>query len=306
MLIIVLRMARYDQLAITFRNIPIPQLLLVVVGYFAGQLLSSYKWCTIANAGGVEASYPAALRAYFIGMYLNCFGLGTVGGDVARGLLLAPGQHRKAEALASVVADRLHGLAVLSGIGAVAACTYGIHSLEPRLAFVLIGLGGGIALGWFFAPPIVLKLLPASNKFRHKVEAILGAFPRRPAIIIRITAISIVFHLTQISLHRVMGLAVGVEIPWSVLLVTIPFVNILSTLPISWNGLGVRERAYVFFLVPTVLQPEHAVAFGAMWLLAVTVSSAIGGIVAVVTKDFSKLDDAAISEAEQPTVSNES
>jgi uncharacterized membrane protein YbhN (UPF0104 family) len=77
----------------------------------------------------------------------------------------------------------------------------------------------------------------------------------------------------------------GTHIPWHVLLVTIPVVNILSTLPISWNGLGVRENGYVFFLAPLILSREQAVAFGAMWLFAMTISSAIGGLVAALSKD---------------------
>jgi uncharacterized membrane protein YbhN (UPF0104 family) len=229
-------------------------------------------------------------------MYLNCFGLGTIGGDVARGLLIAEGQNKKATALASVVADRLHGLAVLSGIGAVAALCFGGHALDPVLVAVLVSIGAGVVLGWLFAPPLILKILPPSNSLRAKVQLILEAFPRTPTIIAKITVISLVFHTLQIALHWVMGLAVGVELSFTFLLVTIPFVNILGTLPISWNGLGVRERAYVFFLVPAALNAEHAVAFGAMWLLSVTTASAIGGIVAVLTKDFgnlSKLKDEA-------------
>jgi hypothetical protein len=118
--------------------------------------------------------------------------------------------------------------------------------------------------------------------------------------LIKISLLSIVFHLSQISLHAVMAAALGVSVPWPLLLVAVPFINILATLPVSWNGLGVRERAYVFFLVPSVLQAEHAVAFGAMWLLAVTVSSAIGGVVAVATKDFSSLRS--LSSAKERTL----
>ena len=307
MLMIVLQMAKYDKLAATFSSIPVGHLLLVVFGYSVGPLLNSYRWRTVAAAGGVQASYPAAVRAYFIGMYLNCFGLGTVGGDVARGLLIAPGQHRKAEALASVVADRLHGLAVLSGIGAVATLIFGVQNLDQSLAIALIGIGAGIAIGWFVGPPLVVRFVPKSlDRFKRKIEDVMRVFPRNPVVFLRITAVSIVFHLMQISLHRVMGDAVGVEIPWSFLLVAVPFVNILGTLPISWNGLGVREQAYTFFFVPAFLTTEQAVAFGAMWLLAVTASSAIGGIVAVMTKDFSKIEEAAAAEAAngQPQVSS--
>ena len=296
MLYVVLEMAKFDKLKAVFQSIPLPLLIAVVVGYTAGQLLSSLKWYTIVKSAGIKTSYPAALRAYFIGMYLNCFGLGTIGGDVARGLLIAEGQNKKATALSSVEADRLHGLAVLSGIGAVAALCFGVHALDPMLVAVLVSIGAGVALGWLIAPPLLMKILPPSNNLRAKIQLILEAFPRTPSVIIKITTISLVFHTLQIALHWVMGLAVGVELSFTFLLVTIPFVNILGTLPISWNGLGVRERAYVFFLVPATLNAEHAVAFGAMWLLSVTTASAIGGIVAVLTKDFgdlSKLKDEA-------------
>ena len=71
----------------TFKSISLSTVLVVVVGYTVGQLMSSVKWWTIARSGGIEVSYPAALKAYFIGMFVNCFGLGMVGGDAVRGLL---------------------------------------------------------------------------------------------------------------------------------------------------------------------------------------------------------------------------
>lgn len=70
--------------------------------------------------------------------------------------------------------------------------------------------------------------------------------------------------------------------------VAIPFVNILGSLPISWQGLGVRETAYIFFL-SSYLSNEQAVAFGAMWFLGVTVSSAIGGVVSALTGELKVL-----------------
>jgi hypothetical protein len=72
----------------------------------------------------------------------------------------------------------------------------------------------------------------------------------------------------------------------------VPFVNIASSLPISWNGLGVREKSYQTFFVasaPGLMTSEQAIAFGALWLLAVMTTSAIGGIVAFVSGDLSSL-----------------
>jgi len=121
----------------------------------------------------------------------------------------------------------------------------------------------------------------------------MAIFPRDPKTLIIITTLSIVFHLVQISLHAVMAAGMGIEISFTTLLLVIPFVNIVCSLPISWNGLGVREKAYTYFLAtaPAIVSYEQAVAFGAIWLLAVTVSSAIGGIVAMMSEDLRSLKE---------------
>ena len=77
-----------------------------------------------------------------------------------------------------------------------------------------------------------------------------------------ITALSVLFHTLHISLHWVIAYGFGVEIPFHYLFVTIPFVNILSALPISWNGVGFRESGYIFFLVPQYLTGEQGYCYG--------------------------------------------
>ena len=66
--------------------------------------------------------------------------------------------------------------------------------------------------------------------------------------------------------NQIMAYGFGIHVPWQTLLITIPVVKILSTLPISWKGLGARENGYVFFLTPLIVSHEQAIAFGAMWL----------------------------------------
>ena len=123
-------------------------------------------------------------------------------------------------------------------------------------------------------------------KLLRKLDHVAQVFPRSPRTLVAITSISVVFHLVQIMLHSVMAWGLGAYIPFQHLLVVIPLVNIAGSLPISWNGLGVRENAYVFFLTPALISKEQAVAFGAIWLLAMTVCSAIGGVIAFTSGDL--------------------
>lgn len=297
MLYMVLRFTDFPKLQETILKISPLAAAAVVMGYVVGQILSSFKWWTIARAGGIQVPYTSALKAYFVGMFVNCFGLGTLGGDLARGILLAEGKPVKTRAVASVVADRAHGLAVLSFIGLMCVSIAGRYTMDIIYVYLLIGVSSSIVLGWFLGPRILKAIVKPEHPWRQKVESLVAVFPHDPKTIFFITLVSVLFHCVQISLHQLMASALGIYIPWTYLFVVIPFVNILASLPISWNGLGVRENAYVFFLVPALLTQEQAVAFGTMWLLAVTVSSAIGGVISVLTRDFEELS--AAEEAER-------
>lgn len=292
MLALVLSFSKFDKLAEVFSSIPGYVVVGVILGYTSGPLLNCFRWLLFARSAGIKASYGQAIRAYFIGAFVNAFGLGTVGGDVTRGLLLAGNQPVKAASLASVAADRLHGLAMLALIGSISAMFANTEHLHPDLLAALSLLAPAIILGWIFGPWFLRRVWTKPGKIHSKLQEALAAFPRDPKILAFVSLISLLFHLAQISLHMLMAAGLGVVIPWSVLLVVVPFVNIVSSLPISWMGLGVRENAYIFFLVPIFLSHEQAIAFGAMWLLAVTVASGIGGIVSVLSPAKKELDSA--------------
>jgi uncharacterized membrane protein YbhN (UPF0104 family) len=289
MVVIVFRSVDFENLRNTFLTISPGPVILVVVGYTTGQLISSVKWWTIARSGGITTPYPAALKAYFIGMFLNCFSFGMLGGDAARGILVAQGQPKKTEGLASVVADRIHGLIVLSCIALATSAVMGRDRVAPDLIQLLLRLVVGCTAGWLIGPWLLPRLpFMKTTKIGLKLQQVMAIFPRDPQTLLVITSLSIVFHLLQISLHWVMAYGMGITISFTTLLLVIPFVNIVCSLPISWNGLGVREKAYTYFLAtaPAIVSYEQAVAFGAIWLLAVTVSSAIGGIVAMMSEDM--------------------
>jgi len=300
---LVLRSVDFANLRATFLTMSPWAVILVVLGYTTGQLLSSLKWWTIARSGGITTPYPAALKAYFIGMFLNCFSFGMLGGDAARGILVAQGQPKKTEGIASVVADRVHGLIVLSCIALTTSALMGSDRVSPDLIQLLLLLVVGCSAGWLLGPWLLPRLpFMRTTRLGLKLQQVMAIFPRDPKTLIFITAISVVFHLVQISLHAVMAAGMGVAIPFTTLLLVIPFVNIVCSLPISWNGLGVREKAYTYFLAtaPAIVSYEQAVAFGAIWLLAVTVSSAIGGIVAMMSEDLRTLKAQPACEQRQP------
>lgn len=288
MLALVLYLVDFSALKNTLLNIPPYLIASVILLYTVGQILSAYKWWIIATSGRIKASYLVALKSYFIGMYVNCFGFGTVGGDVARGVILGSGRSTKTEAIVSVLADRFHGLAVLATLAIFATLITQYGDTHPLLLYGLYFMAISIVTGWIVGPKLLLRFIPKENRFREKIENALAHFPKKPSKIFYITILSLLFHLLQITIHVIIAKALNLNIPLSMIFVAIPFVNILGSLPISWQGLGVRETAYIFFLGDYITN-EQAVAIGALWFLGVTTSSAIGGIISTMTGDLKEI-----------------
>jgi glycosyltransferase 2 family protein len=68
------------------------------------------------------------------------------------------------------------------------------------------------------------------------------------------------FQFNVIVINKVYTLALGINVAFSLLVVIIPLIYLTEALPISINGLGVRESAFAFFFVMNGLTVEEGIA----------------------------------------------
>jgi uncharacterized membrane protein YbhN (UPF0104 family) len=263
----------------TIEKVSINSVILLSVLYGIGQILSSLKWRIFVKESGLERSTIDVFRAYFFGMFINSFGFGTVGGDLARALALKPEKGKRAITAATVVADRIHGLSVLLTIGGCAIFIVKPEVLGPYAPILSLALILMLIVGWFIGPIIVLKLLPHSFKLRPLLEDVLKAFPRKFKPFMISTLLSVGVHTLQISMTILMSVEVGANVPIGHLFSAIPIVNAVSSLPISIQGIGVREKMYEIFFIPLGVTQEQIVTMGAIWLVTITLVSAVGGLI---------------------------
>jgi uncharacterized membrane protein YbhN (UPF0104 family) len=280
MLALVLYSVDLRQLMANLHQASFLPIMLFIIGYGLSQVMSALRWWIVARGAGINSPLSRAVSASFVGMYINVFGLGTLGGDLARALLLTNEPKERQTSFATVVADRSFGLATLGLIGVTASLFVFSEKLSAGLLGISLALIVLVSLGWFLGP-LLLKRFFSKSRWGGFLERFMLGFPRSARVLVPMALVAIAFHFTQIALFKLLAFGIGVSIPFSYLLVTIPFANILSTLPLSWMGLGVRENVYVFFFVPAFLSAEQSVLCGALWLLAMTVTSAVGGIFAV-------------------------
>jgi len=247
--------------------------------YLTGQVLSAYKWSLIGRAVGLERRFRTYARFYFIGMFFNLFGPSTIGGDLARGLYLGHGA-RQALALNSVVFDRASGLALLMALGAVALLAFPEYHLPRPLAAAVVVGGLGLLLGWWMCPRLI-RLLPAHNRLRRHVEEDLGAFWSDRPLLVRVAAVSLVFHLSQVLVQWQLTRAAGAAVPLSYCLLYHPLISVMTALPVSVGGFGVREGGYLYFLTRIDIDDSVAVTVGLLWFTVTLLGGMVGGAVFV-------------------------
>lgn len=253
--------------------------LIAITMYLAGQVASSYRWKIISNSVGFPYGLSTMTRYYFIGMFFNLFGPSTLGGDVVRALYLAQSDRRRAVAANTVLFDRASGLAMLVLVAVAAMACWGDFGLPMPLVWLTVLVGTGMIAGWWVLPFFVRSLFPPGNRIRRLVEEEIGPFWRDVGLLLRASAVSLCFHVLQVITLIILGKSLSLTVPWRYYFVFHPLVTVLSALPISLAGLGVREMGYLWFLERYRVPHELGVAFGLLWLVVLLVSSAVGGLV---------------------------
>ncbi len=261
-----LRAARLDYVGLAF------------CGYLLGQALSAYRWRRLARPLGFGQPLKTFIAYYFAGMYLNLFAPSVVAGDVGRGYLLARGRARLGGALHSVLADRVSGLVMLVWVSAGGFLLWGPSVLPVELYYGMLAAAGGSVILWQGLPWLLERCTPPGNIVRRYVDRLILPYRTDLALLGSACGLSVCFHLFQIGLHAVVATALGLMIPLWYLVLFIPVVQILSALPVSFGGLGIREGGYVLCLALWGIGRDEALAFGLVWSAIVLGANICGGL----------------------------
>ena len=281
------------QLLRVLSSVHLSYLVIAMAGYFLGQIICSMRWALLARPLGFKNPLKDFAVFYFIGMFFNLFAPSTIGGDVGRVFYLARDGHRREEpqrsgaavsALISVLADRLIGLAVLVWIGAAALALFSNYAIPMVVRAITFALAAGSILGWLSLSPLYRLAqrwdIPRGKNLLQGLVTYAG----NHRIIALTLVISLVAHFIQSWMQILLGHALGVEIPWSYSFILYPLVGVFSALPISLNGIGLREGGYLYLLQQIEVSSEKAIAFGLLWFFIVALDSLIGGVVFILRK----------------------
>lgn len=257
--------------------------------YLAGQAISTWRWRLLAGLNAIDGPFHEYLAYYFVGMFTNLFVPGLIGGDAARALYLGRRHNRIGAAVASVVYDRGIGLAALFWFAAAAALTIRTIALPAALTRAVWLAGALTFAGWLAAPLIGRAATNLGGRAGRFVEPILP-YLRRPLATVPAIILSLVLQASIAAAQFLIARGLGLPTPLAAFMLCVPIANVVASLPITLNGLGVREAAYlILFGYAGVARPD-AIALGLLWFAATTLGG-MTGVVAFITTRLPTPDD---------------
>jgi hypothetical protein len=231
--------------------------LLMVVGVVS----TIVRWHLLVRALDMPFSIRDAFRLGFLGYLFTFITMGVVGGDLLKAVFLARQQPgRRAEAVATVVVDRIIGLFALFFVATVAFLTFGLDARnvrDPNLLSQIQYICYG-AVGFTIAGTVgfLLLLLPGftSNplwdalvglpKIGHTIGRLIGAvrmYRRRLPLLLFIFVMSAATHVVfTLSVYCTASGLPGNHPSFSTHLVIVQIASLCGALPLP-GGLGAFE-----------------------------------------------------------------
>lgn len=259
-------------------------------------LISNWRWKILLDARDLKFSFGYLLKIYFASWFFNNILPTAIGGDVLRVAYTVKqdavsGRRITSPALAAAFVDRFIGFIGLFFFALLASVIFFLFKIGKN-QYLLIDLLGFIIL--------VIILLAAfsdqahqffSKIFSHiKIFNLGERFERAYTEIKEYRQVKaqllcsfLLSLLVQLSIALVwFFIGVAISAPGSVLyyFLYIPVLGVVTMVPISVGGLGIRENGFVYmFNTFAGILKEKATAISGLYLIINLIFALIGGIV---------------------------
>jgi uncharacterized protein (TIRG00374 family) len=283
-----------------------------VLLYAAGQALSTYRWQLLLRPVGLTVPFVHLLGFYFTGMFFNLFLPTIVGGDAVKALLLARETGAPARATMSVFMERNLGLLALLTIATVAApiAPPVVVGGLPLTAICPLLFAGYLAVNAVIANPraysmvdrlIAMSPLAGARMRAASLYEAVAQYRRHVRALAVTLCLSFVFQFVVVGVVFLNARALDLDVPLSALAVFVPLIALAGMIPVTVNGLGVREALYILLFGQLGAPTELAVSLALLFLAVTFVASLPGGLVytfhrspSTIARSRSAADDAAM------------
>lgn len=254
--------------------------------------LMAYRWvallCTLEPAA--RPPLGALLRVFFVSTFAGTFLPASIGGDAVRAFQLSQLRVPPAAAVASVLMDRLLGIVSILLVGAVGVLMLPAQDVASARAIELSLLAAGAvslaaSLVVFseraatIAEQVALRLPFAPiRRIAGELARATRAYGHHHGTLALVLAGSIGVQVIRILQAYCLGRALAIDAPLVVYFELIPLILLVMLLPVSINGIGPSQAAFVWFFGRAGVPGAQAFALSVLFIALGIVGNLPGGM----------------------------
>jgi glycosyltransferase 2 family protein len=250
-----------------------PEYLLVALIFpiVVNPVISNNRWKYFLKVQGIEEKMDQLIKYNFVSIYFGLILPSTTGSDALR-IYFIEKKHRnyRGKGGASVIIERLFGFIILAFLGFIGSLFILFRSASLKetmisgsicvvLLVVLFAIKNTYLRNISISFLTKIKRWPKIISFFSSLIQAIHQFPVKRSLKVSIPLI-LSFQFSTILCGYLIFKAVGVDLPFFYHLALFPLIQIISIIPVSLSGFGLREGSFVYFY--GMLGVSKSIAFG--------------------------------------------
>lgn len=231
-LLVFLIAQNWNEVVLAIRQIPLWRFLLATALIFISRFFVIGRWHVLLRAAKLNIPFSRTAALTFTGLFANNFLPTTIGGDVVRFAGAAEMGYDSSIVLASLVADRLAGMAGMATVlpfGLIPLWSWGAGRISQSIALAAL---------WKKAWEFVVRTFRALTIWLKKPISLLGAY-----------CLTWGHLLCFFGATSVLLTGLNESVPFWTIAGISSIVYFLTQIPISINGYGVQELSQTYLFV---------------------------------------------------------
>ncbi len=251
------------------------------------ELSGALRYWLCLRIAGIPLSFPHAAGLHFLGLFTSLFLPGMAGGDAAKiAAVIFWYRDRKLAAVLSVLMERLSGLFIVMIWTTVVALLRSEWFRETaataalfHTTLVFLGSAGIVMVAWYLSSrpgwPIRHPAWFRSGTRVAKLASVFDVFLAGGRRALAVLTLAGICHAGNLGLYYFAARALGMDWALADALSLMPVIDVVTMLPVTLSGLGLREAVFQALLVPLCAVPPATAVFvsltgffvGASWSL---------------------------------------
>jgi uncharacterized protein (TIRG00374 family) len=288
--LIVIIFVRIDFRSLAQLFLSVNPLLFLLAGLLlvAQQALTAFSWGILLRTKQNNLPFKKVLEAHIVGNFLGTFMPSSLGYDVARVFRLSKHLTRRVDAISSMFVCRAIGLLVLLLFAFGVSLPISQLDHDAKTLWLVMGMLGVflLALGLLLNKRFIrtmgklfdrIGLDGVKEKLRQVYLSILEYSSERVAVL-QVGLMTLVLQVIGILFIYFVGLSLGVSVPLVYFFIFIPIIAVITLLPISVAGIGLREGSFIYFFSHVGATEPQALSMSLLVFAQTLLLALIGGI----------------------------